>query len=216
MDGDNNSSVLITGGRGFIGRTATKLLQRTGYAVISLDTSSLPVGHDQQSVREVTCDIADAQGLQRAFEGGAIDVILHLAAVLPTAGQQEPKRATDVNIAGSVNLLEMARRFGVRRVIFGSSLSVYGAYAANRAVSETDRAAPTDLYGAAKRYVEQLGKSYRERYGLDFVSLRIGRVVGPGARSATSAWRSEIFELLSARQPVEISVPYLGSERVLL
>jgi nucleoside-diphosphate-sugar epimerase len=83
-------------------------------------------------------------------------------------------------------------------------------------VSETDRAAPEDLYGTAKLYVERLGGTYRSDEVLEFVSLRIGRVVGPGARSATSAWRSQIFELLDATCPAKITLPYLGSERVLL
>jgi nucleoside-diphosphate-sugar epimerase len=79
-----------------------------------------------------------------------------------------------------------------------------------------DRAAPEDLYGAAKLYVEQLGEAYRQAHGLEFVSLRIGRVVGAGARSATSAWRSEIFERLGAATPAEIEIPYTESERILL
>jgi nucleoside-diphosphate-sugar epimerase len=83
-------------------------------------------------------------------------------------------------------------------------------------VSESDRAAPEDLYGAAKVYVEQLGTAYRDRYGVEFVSLRIGRVVGPGAQSSTSAWRSEIFELLSAKSRTEIALPYVASERILV
>jgi nucleoside-diphosphate-sugar epimerase len=78
-----------------------------------------------------------------------------------------------------------------------------------------DRVAPEDLYGAAKLYVEQLGKAFRRAHGLQFVSLRIGRVVGPGARSATSAWRSEIFERLAAGEG-DIEVPYEESERILL
>src|ERR1700722_7604998 len=126
MDAVNNSSVLITGGRGFLGRAATKLLQRTGYAGISPDASSLPVAHDQQSVREVICDTADGQALHQVFEAGAIDVILHLA-----AGSCRPRRNLIRSVrqrsifAGAMNLLEMAGRFGVRRVILGSSLSVY-------------------------------------------------------------------------------------------
>ena len=83
-------------------------------------------------------------------------------------------------------------------------------------VSEEDPATPEDLYGAAKLYVEQLGQSYRDCHGLEFVNLRIVRVLGPGSNSRTSAWRSEIFEMLNASEPVEISIPYAGSERILL
>jgi nucleoside-diphosphate-sugar epimerase len=174
----------------------------------------------QQSESEVLCDLRDAAGLQRLFETRGKSQqfvgIIHLAAVLPTAAQREPLRATQVNIEGSLHLLEAARRFGVHRLVFGSSLSVYGSCPADQVVSERQRAAPEDLYAAAKVYVEQLGEAYRRSSGLEFISLRIGRVVGCGSQSMTSAWRSQIFEHLTAPNPTEIAVPYIGSERILL
>lgn len=141
---------------------------------------------------------------------------MHLAAILPTAAQREPLLATKVNIQGSINLLALAREFGVRRFVFGGSLSVYGTCPADHVVSEADCAAPEDLYGAAKLYVEQLGEAYQRAHAMQFVSLRIGRVVGPGARSATSAWRCEIFERLSVTGSGQIEIPYPESERILL
>jgi UDP-glucose 4-epimerase len=216
MDFDKNSSVLITGGCGFIGRAVVKLLLRAGYRVVSLDVSPPGAARDHESARHVMCDISDGDQLQRVFEAEAIGVIVHLAAILPTAAQRDPLRATQVNVDGSIHLLEMAGRFGVGRMVFGSSLSIYGTWPADHVVCETDRAVPKDLYGAAKLYVERLGEAYRDCHGLEFVSLRIGRVIGPGAQSATSAWRSQIFELLGARDPAEIALPYVGSERVLL
>lgn len=154
--------------------------------------------------------------MRSLFHARPIAGIVHLAAILPTMAQREPARATQVNVGGSLNLLEMARQFGVRRFIFGSSLSVYGTCPAEQVATEMDRAAPEDLYGAAKLYVEHLGEAYRQAHGLEFVSLRIGRVVGAGARSATSAWRSEIFERLGTATPAEIEIPYAESERILL
>ena len=165
---------------------------------------------------EIGIDITDREQLQTLFQARPIAAIMHLAAILPTMAQREPARATQVNVGGSLNLLEVARQFGVRRFIFGSSLSVYGTCPAEQVVTEIDRAAPEDLYGAAKLYVEHLGEAYRQAYGLEFVSLRIGRVVGAGARSATSAWRCEIFEHLGTATSAEIEIPYAESERMLL
>jgi UDP-glucose 4-epimerase len=214
MDAHKTRSVLVTGGRGFVGRAVARLLQREGYGVVSVDQAE---NHGAvEGRREVVCDITDAAQLRRVFAANEIGGIIHLAAVLPTVGQRQPAQATRVNIEGSLNLFEMTRRSGVRRLVFGSSLSVYGTWAADRAVSETDRAAPEDLYGASKLYVEQLGEAFRACFALEFVSLRIGRVVGPGARSATSAWRSQIFELLNADRSIGIKLPYVGSERVLV
>ena len=211
METDKQGCVLVTGGRGFIGKSVGKLLQRHGDRVISIDVTPANMASD-----EVVCDITDSAALERLFRRQRIDGIVHLAAVLPTAAQREPLLATKINIQGSVNLMEMARQFEVSRFLFGSSLSVYGTCPAEQVVTEMDRVAPEDLYGAAKLYVEQLGEAYRHTHGLEFVSLRIGRVVGPGARSTTSGWRSEIFECLEKAGPAEIEIPYADSERILL
>ena len=217
METGRANTVLVTGGRGFVGRAVGLLLQRAGYRVLSLDQSpAKSPAHGPTSIRDVQCDISDVVQLAHVFETEPIGGIIHLAAILPTAAQQEPVRATQVNVAGSLNLLEMARQFGVPRIVFGSSLSVYGTFDGDQVVSESCRAAPEDLYGAAKLYVESLGNAYRDHYGLEFVSLRIGRVVGPGSQSASSAWRSQIFELLGENCPSEVALPYVGSERVLL
>ena len=210
MDSEKRS-ILVTGGRGFIGRSLGKLLQRQRYRLISVDVTPVRAGCD-----EILCDIEDLAELRKLFQRERLDAIVHLAAILPTAAQREPLLATRVNVQGSANLLELAREFHLRRFIFGSSLSVYGTCPPDQIVRETDRAAPGDLYGAAKLYVEQLGAAYRQAHELEFVSLRIGRVVGPGARSATSAWRSEIFERLGTVGSAEIEVPYADSERILL
>jgi len=208
---ENQSGVLITGGRGFMGRSLAKLLRRHSYRVISADVT--PV---RDEANESLCDIANLSQLRDLFQRTRPAAIVHLAAILPTAAQRDPASATQVNVQGSLNLLTMAREFGVRRFIFGSSLSVYGSWGADQIVSELDRAAPEDLYGAAKLYGEQLGDIHRKLYGMEFVSLRIGRVVGPGARSTTSAWRSDIFESIRGGNAREIEIPYAASERILL
>jgi nucleoside-diphosphate-sugar epimerase len=215
MDFRKHSSVLITGGRGFIGRAVVRELRRTGYAVVSLDQTP-PPKTPQSDAEEIALDIADAAQLRRSLASRDIAGIVHLAAILPTAAQRDPEQAQRVNIDGSLNVLEVARQWGARRFIFGSSLSVYGTCAASRCVSEEDRPAPEDLYGASKNYVEQLGEAYRNLHGVEFVSLRIGRVVGPGAHSTSSAWRSQIFELLGTKSAARIEVPYPGSEGILV
>ncbi len=216
MQHSERRSVLVTGARGFVGRAVTHLLEASGHRVIALDSIVQDPSSDGSSTTKVVCDITNRKDLERFFAQNKIDGIVHLAAILPTAAQRAPEHATQVNVVGSLNLLELARRFAVQRFLFGSSLSIYGTCASDQIVSEENRAAPEDLYGAAKLYVEQLGRAYAASCGLEFVSLRIGRVVGPGARSTTSAWRSEIFELLRTSTAQTISIPYVASERVLL
>ena len=216
MNSKKKDAVLVTGGRGFIGRALVRFLQRSDFKVLSLDRT--PVAGEEQSedCRQIECDLTDVRQSEAVFEREPIGAVVHLAAILPTAAQREPLLATQVNVQGSLKLVEMSRTCGVRRFVFGSSLSVYGTYSADEVVSEGDRAAPEDLYGAAKLYVEQLGRAYRDRHGLDFVSLRIGRVVGQGAHSVSSAWRSEIFEAPRSGHSAEIDLPYAGSERILV
>jgi UDP-glucuronate 4-epimerase len=209
------NAVLITGAQGFLGRAVSGILQHLGSPLIALD-STAPDSHSAtETTSNVVCDITNKTDLETVFHSTRIGGIVHLAAILPTAAQRDPIRATHVNIVGSMNLLELARRFRVPRFVFGSSLSIYGGCPADRVVSEADSTAPEDVYGAAKLCVEQVGSALATSSGLEFVSLRIGRVVGPGARSTTSAWRSEIFELLSAESG-NIALPYTSSERVLL
>ena len=216
MKNHARNSVLVTGAEGFLGRTLVRLLEHSGKRVIALDSSQPSAFQHQSTVTKVVCDITDQQQIEKVFREHDIGKIVHLAAILPTAAQRDPIRATTVNLVGSVNLLELARQFGVAGFVFGSSLSIYGSCSSDYVVSETDRAAPGDVYGAAKLYVEQLGKAFTDSEALQFVSLRIGRIVGPGARSTSSAWRSAIFELLQTKRPANLTLPYVGSERVLL
>jgi len=210
-DGD----VLVTGGSGFIGRAVAKLLNHIGSGVILVDRAPSSASCEANAHQDA-CDITDAAQLHQVFQKNQICGVIHLAAILPTAARHMPLRATQVNIQGSVNLLEMARQFGVQRFVFGSSLSVYGTWPADQLVSEVTKAAPEDLYGAAKLYVEQLGDACRKIHDLEFVNLRIGRVVGPGAESATSAWGNPIFDLLGIGSRAEIYLPYMVSEQILL
>ena len=216
MQKQTRSSVLVTGAAGFLGRALVRLLEHSHQRVIALDSSEPAVSEEQSTATKLRSDIADQQQLEKVFRDYDIGSLVHLAAILPTAAQRDPARATRVNVIGSVNLLELARQFGVARFVFGSSLSIYGTCAPDHVVSESDRAAPEDVYGAAKLYVEQLGQALADSGMLQFVSLRIGRIVGPGACSTSSAWRSAIFELLQTRRPANITLPYVGCERVLL
>lgn len=213
----SGASVLIAGGRGFIGRSVCALLAQEGYGVLSVDQANdYAPDFSARAHRNLQCDIADSAQVRELFAAESVDRVIHLAAVLPTAAERDPLLATRVNIGGSVNLLEMARQFAVRRFVYASSLSIYGTHSLEECVSEQHRAHPEDLYGGAKLYIERLGEAYRQRHALDFVSLRIGRVVGPGAQSKSSAWRSEIFECLGTQEPREVIVPFRPEGRLLL
>lgn len=200
-------SVLISGGAGFIGKRVHDVLERQAWNVVCIDSEG-----PRFDARCLRCDITDASQLEAVFHTRPFERIIHAASILPTAAKQDPRRATEVNIGGSLNILEMAARFKVSRVLFASSGSVYGTQPASNFVSEEQPAAPEDIYGAAKRYVEILGEVYERKFGVEFVSLRIVMVVGSGGTSATSAWRNEIFECLGFSEPKEVFIPYSPDE----
>jgi len=215
MHSEPNKSVLVTGGRGFIGRAVVKLLRRKGYPVISLDRSPAPA-NELRGWLELEGDVTEGANFRSVVRAHRIHSIIHLAAILPTTARQDPFTAFQVNLVGGRTVLYESGDLRVRRFVFGSSLSVYGTYPPDRVVSETDLARSEDSYGGAKKYIEECGQIGRDRGGMDFVSLRIGRVLGAGSNSVTSAWRSEIFELLKSDQPAEIFIPYRPSERILV
>ena len=202
-------SILVTGGAGFIGKHLCPELTKRGWNVVSLDANP-PPGEEGTSCQK--CDISEAGPLEALFQGKQFDTIIHLASILPTASQQDPHKATNVNVGGSLNILEAAKRFHVGKVIYASSSSVYGTRPASAFVNEDQTLAPENLYGAAKRYVELLGEAYRQNSGVRFLALRIAIVVGAGAQSTTSAWRSQLFESLSMTRSSEFEIPYRPDE----
>jgi UDP-glucose 4-epimerase len=206
--------ILVTGGAGFIGRAVCAALHAQGKPVVALDRALASVPPIDPSCLAVACDIRDKDHVEQVFRQHAITTVVHLVSLLNTASWKTPLQATQVNVGGSLNALEAARAFGVSRVIYGSSISVYGSQAGQgrRGVLETTPAAPEDLYGATKRYVEILGDAYRQRFGVQFVALRIASVVGPGAVNTSSPWRSDVFEKLGLPEGADISFPYRGDE----
>src|ERR1700757_2717120 len=99
MNMEKPSGVLITGARGFVGRSLAKLLQRHTYRVIAADVTPA-----EAEPSGIICDITDVSRLRALFQSERIDAIVHLAAILPTAAQRQPVLASQVNIQGSLNL----------------------------------------------------------------------------------------------------------------
>jgi len=120
-------SVLITGGAGFIGKRVHAVLERQGWSIVSLDSKAARLDR-----RCLLCDITDARQLESIFRAHRFERIIHAASILPTAAKLDPHKATEVNIGGSLNILERAARFKVNRVIYASSGSVYGTQPASK------------------------------------------------------------------------------------
>lgn len=206
--------ILVTGARGFIGRHVCSALSTHGKDVIALDRRAPDALANAPPYPVLEFDIRDRGQIEQVFERHSLTGVVHLASLLNTASRKNPLDATQVNVVGSLNLLEAARRFHVPKLIYGSSISVYGSKSerSQAGVLETEPAAPEDVYGAAKRYVEIVGETYRQRFGIQFVALRISSVLGPGALNTSSPWRSEIFEKIGLPYSSEVTFPYSSDQ----
>jgi nucleoside-diphosphate-sugar epimerase len=196
----DQGAILVTGACGHIGRELCRLLRHAKRKI-------LPVDLDQDKTAGVmTCDLRSKREISLLFQIHPIRVVIHLAAILPSAFWSDPLTGVDVNMGGSCELMRQSVAAHIKRVIFASSMSVYGSSATSRALTEDDSAAPDEPYGAGKRAVELIGEALAKEGRFEFVALRIARVVGRGIKKTSSPWRSQIFE--TRPQADWVSVPF--------
>ncbi len=189
-------TILVTGGAGFIGSHLCERLLEEDHSVICLDNfdsyydPNLKIRNVEEISKKypgpftmVTGDIRNCDHLTETFKKNRIDVVFHLAAragVRPSIA--DPILYEDVNLRGTITLLEVCKGLGMKDFIFASSSSVYGE---NQRVpfSETDLdIQPISPYGATKRAGELLCYSYHHLYGIHIACLRIFTAYGPRQR----------------------------------
>jgi UDP-glucuronate 4-epimerase len=184
---------LVTGAAGFIGSHLTERLLRDGWTVTGVDNfdtfydprvkrANIAGSLSHPSFRLVEADIRDKAALEKAL-GDDIDVVVHLAAragVRPSIA--EPVLYVDVNINGTVTLLELARQRHVGRFIFASSSSVYGNNEKVPFAEEDNVDFPISPYAATKKAGELICHTYHHLYGMAITCLRFFTVYGPRQR----------------------------------
>ncbi|MBE9505821.1 MAG: NAD-dependent epimerase/dehydratase family protein [Chloroflexi bacterium] len=189
-------NVLITGGTGFIGALLARKLVQRGDNVTVFD-----VAPDMARMEDIASDITVVRGnLAYASEvfnvvrDSNIERILHLGSMLSAPSDANPWASFQVNVVGTMNVLEAARLFGASRVVFPSTIATYGLDTPATA-TDTTLQRPTTMYGCGKAYCENLGRFYRSKFGLDFRGVRLPSVIGPGAKvrhvSQYNAWMIE-------------------------
>ena len=167
--------VLITGAGGEIGHgLITRLAEHNARRIVTLDVAPLDPKLTPLVHREITGSILDSNLLDSIVAEFEVDLVFHLAALLSTRAEFTPVTAHQVNVQGTLNLLEFAQKEGEshgRPVVFmyPSSIAAYGMpslEAKNRAgrVKEDEYAHPTTMYGCNKLYCEQLGHYYSRHY----------------------------------------------------
>lgn len=185
---------LVTGAAGFIGFHLCRRLLDEGRAVVGLDNlndyydpalkrARLAILEDYQSFEFVRASLEDAKALRGVFEKRRFGVVVNLAAQVGVRYSVEnPAAYISSNVVGFGNVLEAAREFGVKRLVYASSSSVYGA---NRRLpfSENDNVDhPMSLYAATKKSNELMAHTYSSLYGIPATGLRFFTVYGPWGR----------------------------------
>ncbi len=200
------AAVLVTGGAGFIGSHLVHALAARGDRVRVLDDLSTGkltnLDGAPGDVGVVRGSVADAATVERAVRG--IELVFHEAAIASVPKSVEDPLATHAAcVTGTLNVLDAARRAGVRRVVYAASSAAYGDTPVS-AKRETDLPAPISPYGAAKLAAEYYCQAWSATYGIETVCLRYFNIFGPRqdpSNPYSGVISLFITALLNGRQP---------------
>jgi nucleoside-diphosphate-sugar epimerase len=185
---DFDGRVLITGAGGCIGSWALALLTRSGVPVSAFDLSEdtrrpalLLSDAELSKVQWLSGDIGDPEAVVKAAQTSGARAIIHLAALQVPFCKADPVAGAKVNVVGTVNVFEAARKLGIKRIAYASSIAAHGAIEirSTRGSGQSHGTLPT-LYGAYKHCNEQTAKVYSQDWGVHSVGLRPGVVYGVG------------------------------------
>jgi nucleoside-diphosphate-sugar epimerase len=209
-------SIMVTGGNGLIGsRIVRKLLER-GEDVVCFDTAPAPTSllAFGDRIKTYKGDITQLPHLLEAADKHAVSKIIHMAALMPPATEERPGDGMHVNISGTNNVFEAARAHGIKRVVYASSIAVYGIQETfgERPVTEDDRTDPVNVYGMTKAANDFAAATYADMYGLDLRGIRICTVFGHGrVNGMTGMIGGLMLSLPAIGKPVEM--PFDKDER---
>ncbi len=175
--------ILVTGASGFVGAAVVGALAERGDRVTAFDMGLSPalrkIIEQYDNVRPALGEITACPTVMALFHDDAPDCIFHAAAIVGViASVRTPMRTFEVNIGGTINLLEAMRLYGTRRMVHMSSEETYGAFQ-TAVIDEDHPQNPLHPYGISKLSVEHLGRGYKEQYGLEVIHLRAIWVYGP-------------------------------------
>ncbi|CAN5465285.1 SDR family oxidoreductase [soil metagenome] len=171
---------LVTGGAGFIGCAVIDKLQREGHEIFVIDNLSfgkrefITVPDDHFFL----ADILDKAAIDKIFNQVRPDNVVHLAAVhfIPYCNQH-PYESSNININGTINILDNCRRYNAKKVFFASTAAVYPIY--DEAVNEKHETGPMDIYGLSKLTGEHLCNEFHLQSGIPMIICRFFNAFGP-------------------------------------
>ncbi len=199
---------MVTGAGGCIGSWVLALLARAGVPACAVDLSEdkrrpllLMSEEELKKVQWRTGDISDTAAVLQILEAVRPSAIIHLAALQVPFCKADPIAGAKVNVVGTVNIFEAARRLGIKRLAYASSIAAYGAMDEGHGAMHT-------LYGAYKYCDEQIAKVYSEDWGIHSVGIRPGVVYGVGRDQGLTS--KTTFAILAAAAGKPYEVPFSG------
>ena len=179
------SKILITGAAGFIGSQLAYALWKKNKNLILIDNFSygkidnLKFKDHNFADEIIKMDIRNKDAITNLLKNGDVEYVYHLAGIAPLPDcQANPQEAVDVNITGTINILENARLFGVKKVIFASTNAIYE-NETHFPTKENNFELPTLIYPNTKYCAERFCESYHNTYGMNITCLRFTNVYGP-------------------------------------
>ena len=201
-------SILVTGGLGFIGaKVVLQLLKRDIPVVLAdldieknkirLEKNIDKIGKDRKLVTYQKLDITDYQNVENIFKSHKLDSVINLAYGIGTICEENPLLASKINIVGTTSIFEMIVKYKIRRLVFASSETVYGAHQeffGDKAVTENDYAGINNhfyTYGVMKLLNEFMAEKYIKKYGCSIAYTRPSVVFGYGRQNTAINWAED-------------------------
>ncbi|MBI2906432.1 MAG: NAD(P)-dependent oxidoreductase [Chloroflexi bacterium] len=194
-------SILVTGGTGYLGRYLIQRLLKEGYKdIVVLDyfPNAASLGEAASQVTLLHGDASDAVDLFNVVSKHKVTDIFHLACQL---GEGAPSKTVEVNCLGTVRLFEVARLCGIRRIVLRTSGAVYGHYPRmwrddEEPVTMESLPKADTIFGASQLFNERVAELFADRYGVDYIGLRLSSIYGFGRGERRTAPRDVYDELI--------------------
>jgi CDP-glucose 4,6-dehydratase len=203
------ATVMVTGGRGFVGAWLAKALLERGESVVSFDRRRLAekpsaigmLGIEGELV-QVEADLTDAEEVTRVLGEHRVETVFHLAAeTIVGTVQASPTAGFESNVRGTWTVLEAARERGVERFVFASSDKAYGAHE-TLPYREDFNLQPTAPYEASKAAADLIARSYWHSYGLPVAVTRFANIYGGGDLNFSRLIPEAVSAAIQGRAPV--------------